>query len=349
MKWKNRKLPPDVLAFFGDATCIPHFPRATDNCHAGMRSMPWSHAQKLRSVELNPPGQLHWLLFDCDHDDPELWRAVGLPEPSFITVNPLTGRHHVVYRLKAPVCRSERGRARPLAYLRAVLEGLRVALNADPGYVRVLTKNPLHPAWRTVRPAEMPRYSLAELAANVDLRSARKSMAARARLQSAANLGEVGIGDRNRALFDAVRKWARANADDLANILPFAERCNEQLQQPLAFNEVKNTVSSIERYMASNGPLGHSRAEFRARQAARGRLGGRPSTTQASQPWVEDGVGRSTWYRREQASNLQQSADATAKRSGRPVTTKLLQPWLAEGISRATWYRRRKTEEHRHH
>lgn len=333
-------LPPGVLAFFGDADCIPHFPRATDDYARGMCPMSWHQAKMRRSVELNPPHQLYWLLFDCDHGDPMRWKTAGLPEPSFITINPQNNHHHVVYRLKAPVCRSRHGRARPLAFLRAVQEGLRLALSADPCYVGMLTKNPLHPAWRIVRPTEMPCYSLADLAATVTLQCARTSRALPARMQPPVNLAEVGIGSRNRALFDAIRHWARRNHDNLACTLDYAERCNAQLSQPLGANEVRGIATSIERYMTDPSRINDTDKAFRARQADRGKLGGRPETTLSSQPWVAAGVCRSTWYRWQQSENARKPP--SPRKIGRPSTTKDLQPWLAAGISRATWYRQQK-------
>lgn len=238
------------------------------------------------------------------------------------------------------VCRSRHGRARPLAFLRAVQEGLRLALDADPCYAGVLTKNPLHPAWRTMHPSKMPCYSLADLAATVDLRSARTLKVLSARMQPPVNLAEVGVGSRNRALFDVVRHWARRNHDNLTCTLDYAERCNAQLSQPLEANEVRDIATSIERYMTDPRRTNGTDKAFRARQADRGKLGGRPETTLSSQPWVAAGVCRSTWYRWQQSENVHQPPPP--RKIGRPSTTKDHQPWLAAGVSRATWYRQQK-------
>lgn len=347
---KNRRisgrqpgLPPEVLAFFGDADCIPHRPRATNHPkREGMHARAWAGALHLRSVELNPPAQVHWLMFDCDHERQELWREAGLPEPSFITINPVNQHHHVVYRLKASVCRSERGRSRPRAFLRAVREGLRIALNGDVSYNGLLTKNPLHPAWLTIRRTEMPSYSLAELAAPLNLRRTATTMAARRQAPWQMNLAEVGVGGRNRALFDTVRRWARQNPDALAGLRDYAEQCNALFPQPLDSNEVRDVAGSIERYMADRRLSAGASEAFSARQAARGKLGGRPRTTMDSEPWTAEDICRSTWYKRcaKLAAGEGSPAHAPARR-GRPPTTKDSEPWAAEGISRATWYRRR--------
>jgi len=334
-------LPPNVLDFFGHPACIPQRPKASDDPERfGTQAMSWDKAQNLRSVELNPPSQIYWLTFDCDHPNYDLWKTAGLLEPAFITVNPVKGTHHVAYLLTEPVCRSERARARPLAFLHAVREGLRHALDGDTSYVGLLTKNPLHPGWTTIRPTVMPSYSLAELAATVDLRRSALSTRPRFWPQPEVNLRDVKVGGRNRALFDHVRIWARKNSDDLEGILEFAERSNAQLEQPLGFNEVKSIVRSVERYMLNprkGGSRGGADAAFSKAQAARGKLGGRPPTTQITQPWVEAGISRSTWYS-QQADRLPVPPNGR----GRPVTTKDSKPWLTEGISRATWYRLQK-------
>ena len=336
------KLPPAVLAFFGGSECLPHRPRAADDYTLGSRRVSWASAQSMRSIELNPPAHIHWLVFDCDHVDHNRWQSAGLPQPSFITINPHNGHHHVVYCLSTPVCRSERARTRPLEYLRAVQEAMRLALCGDPHYAGVLTKNPLHPAWTTLRSQPMPAYALGELAATVDLKqtgsSAPKGCGSR-RARDPAGLAEVGVGGRNRALFDAVRQRPAS----CEGIQRYADRCNAMFPEPLPASEVIDIVASIERY--ESGRTGRKAAEaFRSRQVARGRLGGRPQTTAKSLPWLAVGVSRATWYRQQRASPpvaARQDPYPGASCPARVATTQDSRPWEALGISRASWYRRR--------
>ncbi|NMM14204.1 MAG: hypothetical protein HHJ17_11805 [Rhodoferax sp.] len=294
---KVRPLPDAVVEFFGDSNRIPYRPRATDDYKHGTRLCSWHVAYRLRSVQLNPPGMTHWLVFDCDHQNVERWRLADLPEPSFITLNPLNGHHHVVYLLSSPVCTSIHGRYKPIAYLRAVREALRAALDADENYTGLLTKNPLHLAWLVVKPAIMPAYTLEELAAGLDLERTQKP---RSKCNDVSDLGHIEKGRRNRALFDAVRQWAYVNANDGDDIASFAHQCNELFPDPLSHNEVETTAKSIARFCSLHfsGPRPHT-AEFRARQADRGRLGGRPLTTGTTRPWETEGISRATWYRRQ--------------------------------------------------
>lgn len=297
--------------------------------------MSWNRAQNLRLVELNPPAEIYWLAFDCDHNNLMRWRDAGLLEPSFITVNPKNGHYHAVYRLTTAVIRSERAHTRPLNYLRAVSEALRIALKADPNYVGILTKNPLHPDWRVVRPQIMPSYTLGELAATVDLQRIFVREGRPVSRGGETAMSEVAVGGRNKALFDQVRQWAYKHSDQLDNLLNFAEQSNSELQHPLGFNEVKSIVVSVDRYIASTRPHGSSRAIFCDEQSARGKLGGRPQTTMINRPWEEAGFSRSTWYRKQHAHST--SLDS---RVGRPTVTQDSKPWLAGGVSRSTWYRR---------
>lgn len=329
------KLPPPILAFFGDADSLPYFPRASDDCEKGMQRVSWKRAQDLRYIELNPPAHIHWLVFDCDHHEVDRWKSKGLPEPSFITVSPGSGRHHVAYRLRDPVCRSEQARHRPLAYLRAVQLAMRDALGGDLSYAGVLTKNPLHSTWATIRPERLPVYSLAELAATVDLRREKHGWKGGLSRSAVEKLVGLGQGSRNRALFDAVRARPPMHGD----IHGYAHWCNTLLAEPLHADEVSNIVKSIERYEAS-GRRASYKAAFSARQSARGRKGGRPRTVGDSQPWVAAGVSRSTWYRHQVASPATAAPDCGKQPVGRPITTKDSRPWEGLGMSRATWYRR---------
>ena len=74
----------------------------------------------------------------------------------------------MVYRLTTPVCRSAAARDKPLRFLDGVVLALRQVFGGDPNYVGLLTKNPLHPCWQTLRSECMPSYSLKELAAAVN-------------------------------------------------------------------------------------------------------------------------------------------------------------------------------------
>lgn len=299
---KVRKAPPVpsmVASFFGEAaSCLPHRPLAADDYTLGIYPCSWLAAACLRTVQLNPSSMTHWLIFDCDHVAADRWRTAGLCEPTFITINPSNGHHHVVYKLTTPVCMTERGRAGPQRYLRAVREALRAALDGDPGYSGLLTKNPLSACWEVIRPVgEIRAYTLAELSAGLDLRAAGRRAAPGG--DAAEGLAEVGAGGRNRALFDCLRRWAYSRAASADAVHARASQFNLRLAEPLSGREVSAVAKSVARFVSRHiTPNGGTSEQFKLKQAARGRLGGRPQTTGGSKPWVQAGCSRATWYRR---------------------------------------------------
>lgn len=294
---KKPLVPSEVLDFFGDSECIPHYPRATNDYSKGMRRKSWEKARTCASVELNPPDQIYWLIFDCDHENSTRWKDVGLPEPAFVTINRDNLHHHVVYRLRDPVCRSSNARQKPLDFLRAVKLAIRKALDADPNYVELLTKNPLSGHWQTVCSAEIPRYSLHELSSTLTLKA---GSSPRKPNPGVNELHDVGVGSRNRALFDAVRLSIQADPAKLSNINNYALQRNEEFPQPLSVSEVNRICKSIKDHM-ENPLKARKYCGFSEKQAARGRLGGRPKKTADTKPWIAAGVSRATWYRQRKA------------------------------------------------
>lgn len=293
-----------VTEFFGDTECLPRRPYAANgDAILGTYPRSWSVAARMRHIQLNPPVMKYWIIIDCDHTEIERWKRVGLPEPAFITVNPANRHHHVVYRLKEPVCTSDRGHAKPIEYLRAVSAAIRKALGGDESYTGLLTKNPLHQDWQVVRSPEMPMYTLAELSKGLEL--PREPVTKTEHFQHEnRELQDVGIGMRNKSLFDAVRWWAYAHSSGQRSILAYAMQLNSQLGDPLPANEVRTLARSIAKYCARHGIGKASRdyAAFCEKQAERGRLGGRPRTTAESRPWEAEGISRATWYRRQRTA-----------------------------------------------
>lgn len=99
-------------------------------------------------------------LIVTDHDGVEAdWQAdlAGLPQPSWIALNPLKGSGHIGYALKDPVCLTNAARRTPVNLLARVEQGLMDVLGGDIGYGGRITKNPTHPAhtpiWGTQKPS----------------------------------------------------------------------------------------------------------------------------------------------------------------------------------------------------
>ena len=155
-------------------------------------------------VEPNVTGVIQSLVI-TDRDKPDADRiagVLGLPEPSWIAVNPATTSGHIVYALKDPVPLTDAARRPPVNLLARIEHGLATVLDGDPGYTGGLTKNPVHPWHPTLWGPQEARYGLRELASALDGLGALPGPGKpRQRVQRSA----VG---RNVALFDDTRQWA---------------------------------------------------------------------------------------------------------------------------------------------
>jgi hypothetical protein len=155
-------------------------------------------------VEPNVTGVIQSLVI-TDRDKPDADRIagiLGLPEPSWIAVNPATTSGHIVYALKDPVPLTDAARRPPVNLLARIEHGLATVLDGDPGYTGGLTKNPVHPWHPTLWGPQEARYGLRELARALDGLGALPGPGKpRQRVQRSA----VG---RNVALFDDTRQWA---------------------------------------------------------------------------------------------------------------------------------------------
>jgi len=218
-------------------------------------------------IEFNPPHVVNWLVFDLDRDAYRpghagmAWSEAGLPPPAWCAFDPdergpnVPG--HVAYGLRIPVPRTDAARLKPLRYLAAIESVYGAKLRADSGFAGLLTKNPLHPRWDVLFPAEAAGgtgiYTLAELAKFVDLRGVtRRKRPTREHLPA-------GLVWRNVMLFDELRAWAyRAirdywapggYADWAEAVLAEAAARNDFGEKgPLSFRELRGLARSVAKW-----------------------------------------------------------------------------------------------------
>jgi hypothetical protein len=176
----------------------PKRPYCTDDLSKGLRIRSLAQALTKPYIQANPPHLRVWLIFDCDYPGAAIaWENAGLPPPSWAAANRVNAHAHLVWGLSAPVLvDSLTAREAPMRYLCAVESCMREKLQADQGYSGLITKNPAHPLWRTLRGPRIT-YELGELAEwlpNLEKFKSRKPEA-------------VGLG-RNVILFDRTRNWA---------------------------------------------------------------------------------------------------------------------------------------------
>ena len=171
---------------------------------------------------------------------------------------------HVAYFLGRPVHRGAAARAKPLGYLGRVSEYYRAALGADPGYVGVLSYNPVHGDYSTTYPRLEP-YGLDELAAVIP-----KGW----RIPKVPTT-EVG---RNWALFAGLCKRALRDTDAELEAIAYRMADEARAGYPGADHafpdsEVRGILRSVYCYRAQWRVRGHA-PWWIARQSARGRNGG---------------------------------------------------------------------------
>lgn len=256
-------------------TPLPHRPYCTDDFADGLRIRSLKAAKNHRYLQINPPTQQHYLIFDVDRQGAAFaWEDCTAP-PNYAAVNPENGHAHLVYKLAEPVTTSEYASQKALRYLAAVERAYRIALGADAGYSGLITRNPYKSRTLCLHTRKYDLFELTDWLKN-DLGhyAERETVVA-------------GLG-RNVTLFDRVRVWAYTNIRLYRvkersklfetwhkEVLDYSLSINAQFPTPLAFNEVKATAKSIAKYCW--GRDSDAQLAFSKRQSERGVLGGKAS------------------------------------------------------------------------
>jgi hypothetical protein len=254
-----------------NAKRLPYRPYCTDDLAFGIKPNNLQKALEKSYIQINPPSQCFWLIFDVDHNlGAFAWEKANLPPPCWVAVNPENGHSHIVYALKHPVTTSEFAHKKPLQYLAAIEQGFIAALNSDPNYVGLITKNPTSEKWHVFGVLNYS-YELDELAEWVSINHPHKSH------QKASECSSLG---RNCYLFDKLRKWSyqavrKHRGGDYktwhAEVLSKAHEYNE-FSTPLITNEVKAIAKSIANWVWRKDS--DAEIKFKCRQVEKGRRGG---------------------------------------------------------------------------
>ncbi len=249
------------------------WPLATDHDKGQFpQRLPRELALERRYIQANPSALITSLVVDVDHDD-ALSRALdltsGIPTPSYVAQSPATGKAHVGYLLKVPVCRTDSARLEPVRFAARVERGLVNALDGDRGYAGLLTKNPSHEHWETV-------WGTAELYTLKELADSLTGWLPRSLPRKAAD--NSGLG-RNVALFNRVRLWSYSGVRRYWSDGPtvwgevtyaYALAVNQEFAAPLDAQEVAHLARSVARWTWRN----FTPERFTQLQTERGRKGG---------------------------------------------------------------------------
>jgi hypothetical protein len=161
-----------------------------------------TNALALPYIEANPTSTRALIVIDHDnHEATEIADSVGLPEPSYISLNHYTGCGHLVYALTTPVCMSPSARPAPQRLLSMVERGLNLALGGDNAYGGRITKNPTNPQHTAVWGPHDAVFDLRDLAKALNSIGALSS-------GKPPTLPDIAVSGRNVALFDVTRTWA---------------------------------------------------------------------------------------------------------------------------------------------
>lgn len=255
------------------------------------------------------------IVIDCDHADAKRWRTCRLPPPTWITVTPESGRHHLVWMLACPIYKGPGAALAPMRYLTRVVEAMTYELGGDEGYAGALTKNPWHPRWHIILPGGQP----VELG---DLYRAICCAPNRPR-QREHGKARIGIG-RNVELFDRLRFWAYANKRRFADRRTWAQTVaaqaaaiNQSFATPLPSNEVGWTTQSVANWV-------WERYQGCGAESHRGAMG-----LDADLPIADKQAASGPWSaakRRSATDDVIATAVQSLRDAGKPVT----QPAVAE-------------------
>ena len=236
----------------------------------------------------NAGSSMAALVLDCDR--PKAWRmGVGdLPPYSWLVRRSANDHAHIAWCLDQPVHKYPAARVEPLRYFAGIAEYYAHAVGADPGYAGLLAHNPacrFKTPYKTIWGREEP-YTLDQLANVIPFN------------WEPPNVRQTGIG-RNVDLFEAGCRWAGRPMNKNLTVLPALMAVNQDFAHPLPLSEVQATARSIEKYRKRWASRGWHCPRWIARQAARGRKGGRPRLYEPGrEPWTLEGVSRAMWYRR---------------------------------------------------
>jgi hypothetical protein len=200
-------------------------------------------------IQPNPITRAYWLVFDIDSEQSRYWpEEWAIPTPNIEIRNPANNHQHLFYMIDPAVYTLRQARRKPLELAADVDRGLTALVGADPGYGKLLAKNPFSSRW-TVYVWHEKAWGLTELIGWIPDRLK----------QCKAPVREtVGLGC-NCAVFDAARvfaysEWRRLKFTDYERLFERVYECamnvNVDFTVPMLAQEVKCIVRSISKWTA---------------------------------------------------------------------------------------------------
>lgn len=203
-----------------------------------------------RYIQPNDSKNLRWLVYDVDRDTASYdWSDRGCPPPNLVATNLDNGHAHLFYGLEVPVWRQYGVKDKAFRYAAAIDVAMTKALDADPGYAKLIAKNPLRADAWNVQTYQRYSYDLPWMADYLDLAPYQDQRR---------NLPPVGLG-RNCTLFDRLRLWAyRAirqvwlSEDFWRYSVEVVAQGYNDFPNPLPYTEIKATAKSVGKWTWNN-------------------------------------------------------------------------------------------------
>ncbi|GLT20462.1 hypothetical protein GCM10007938_42470 [Vibrio zhanjiangensis] len=128
----------------------PYYSRCSTNKTAA-NIKPRKIAMRYPYMGVNRNDMVSWLVFDIDHahlaiPNPYVWQDANLPPPNLIVRNRRSNKAHLYYAIP-PVCVSDKARAKPIQYMKAIYKAMATRLESDGQYSGPMAKTPFHPWW----------------------------------------------------------------------------------------------------------------------------------------------------------------------------------------------------------
>lgn len=186
---------------------IPQYPLAGERSGIDqgltLKRMHRDRALQLPYIESNPTALRSLVVVDRDENDTDqVADLLGLPQPSWVAMNPRTRTGHIVFALSAPVCLTDAGRRAPVNLLARIEQGMTDVLGGDIGYAGRITKNPHHEDHLALWGDAEASYSLRDLAKALGDVGALPD-----RSRTGRTVQDSAVG-RNVSLFELTRQWA---------------------------------------------------------------------------------------------------------------------------------------------
>lgn len=220
-------------------------PLSTNNFREGMKRHSREQALEMRFIETYNKSTPNMIVLDVDIDHASLtikdmvYEDGLLPEPNFITTNPISTHAQVGYIIEGFV-----SSPRAIRFFEGVRKGLTVAAGGDAGYGGRTMRNPLSPFQVTEWTSEAP-LSLTALNAFCAPLSSLQGMIS----------SEELTGGRHTDTFSILRKWGYRNFLKFVNRDSFAEaildhalEINSSWEEPLPYAEIASIAKSVSQW-----------------------------------------------------------------------------------------------------